>query len=243
MLEQDKYTERAITNQCDAEIQHPATFYRLQSVNYRGCCLDTGRFYTEFIADYLINNLDTFKNGFRLNRREPSYYIPSHQGQYDETSNRTEEHTAIKMYRYCKEGHEYPAIGRILDYQIPLKNKRIDPVGKIDLIAYNPNDNTLRLLELKRQDTQETMLRCVLEAYTYLRTVDVGKLINDFNTGAGMNLPPDAHIHACPLVYENSLPHREYLDLEHRPQLRRLMKQLASVPIIYREMADGYEIL
>lgn len=149
----------------------------------------------------------------------------------------------LRHASYCKDGQEYRTIGRILNYQIPLKNKRTDPVGKIDLIAYNHNDNTSRLLELKRQDTQETMLRCVLEAYTYLRSVDVGKLIHDFNTGAGQNIPPDAHILACPLVYENSLPHREYLDLEHRPHLRQLMKHLDSVPVIYRETADGHEIL
>ena len=69
-------------------------------------------------------------------------------------------------------------VGRVIDYQTPLKNRRSDKAGKIDLLSYD--GISVRILELKEPDSDETMLRCVLEGYTYMKTVDGKRLINDF---------------------------------------------------------------
>lgn len=78
------------------------------------------------------------------------------------------------------QGKVFDVIGKIIDYQTPLKDIQTDKAGKIDLLAYNENEKTLRILELKKLDSKETMLRCVLEAYTYLKIVDKAKLLKDF---------------------------------------------------------------
>ena len=103
-------------------------------------------------------------------RRTLSYRTYTHDGVYSLTSNREEEITAMKMFNFCKSGGCYEKIGEILDYQTPLKDRQRDKAGKIDLLAYD--GKILRMLELKKPHTGETMLRCVLEGYTYLRTAD-----------------------------------------------------------------------
>lgn len=138
----------------------------------------------------------------------------------------------MKMFNFCQTGEQYVKVGKILDYQVPLKNKQSDQAGKIDLLAYD--GSILRVLELKKPDTQETMLRCVLEGYTYLRTVDTVKLTADFDILA------DTPVKASPFVFENSLPHQEYLD--ERPNLKKLMELLDSEPFFIREVSGGYEV-
>lgn len=126
-----------------------------------------------------------------------------------------------------------------MDYQTPLKNKSSDQAGKIDLLAYD--GSVLRILELKKPDTPETMLRCVLEGYTYLRTVDTAKLIDDFNEGiSGLTIQKNTPVEASPFVFENSLPYKEYFS--KRLSLIKLMKQLDSHPFFIREVSGGYEV-
>ena len=234
-----QYKEKTILKKCEEAMQTPALFYTRRLVNYQGICPDAKAPYTEIISGYLLEHLAEFTNGIPRIRREGSYYTPSHDGKFDPNSPRMEEITAMKLFNHCKYGDRYAKIGTILDYQTPLKNKRSDVAGKIDLLAYD--GSVLRILELKKPDTPETMLRCVLEGYTYLRTVDTAKLIQDFKKKDGVNIPDETPVKASPLVFEGSLPHREYL--EDRQNLKKLMHLLDSEPFFVREVSGGYEIL
>ena len=71
------------------------------------------------------------------------------------------------------------------------------------------------------------MLRCVLEGYTYLETVNKEKLLDNFS------LPADTLVVACPFVFVDSVPYNDMQD--DRPQLRRLMTMLNSSPYYIRE--------
>ena len=96
--------------------------------------------------------------------RESSYKVKTHDGKIkDENSNREEEKIAMKLFDASQDkGRIFDKIGKIIDYQTPLKNVQKDDVGKIDLLAYNEKEKTLKILELKKPDSKETMLRCVL---------------------------------------------------------------------------------
>jgi hypothetical protein len=90
-------------------------------------------------------------------------------------------------------------------YQLPLKNVQTDKAtGKIDLMTYNGKN--LYLLELKKPDSRETMLRCVLEAYTYSKIIDQKKLLADFD------LPDTTKIVPCPLVFKGGEQNKELND-------------------------------
>ncbi len=99
------------------------------------------------------------------------------------TSGRDEEHIAMQM-----KGKDYDFIGTVWDYQTPLKSKRSDEAGKIDLLAIT--GRVLRIIELKNPSSDESLLRCVLEAYTYFRKIHKQHLTEDFKlTGGAIVIP------------------------------------------------------
>lgn len=238
-----QYNEKTIIDKCEEAMKNPALFYKQGLVNYKGICSDTNIPYTEVIADYLMEHFEEFKRGILKIQRKNSYCTGTHESRYDLTSNRTEELTAMKLFNYCKAGRKYEKIGTILDYQIPLKDKQSDVAGKIDLLAYD--GRVLHILELKKpgiKSNQETMLRCVLEGYTYLRIIDTVKLISDFNEKEGVNIPLDTPVKASPLTFKDSLPYREWKEIDRRPKLKALMELLDSEPFFIREVSKNYEI-
>ncbi len=215
------YTRNDILEQCKTAFQNKSTFYKQSFINYRGKTEDTDEFFTEVIAEFLCRHISEFTNGITTITRESSYKTPGHDGIIkDLDSGREEEIIAMKMY-----DKNYDFIGKMIDYQTPLKNKRTDEAGKIDLLAYD--GATLRILELKKPDSTETMLRCVLEGYTYLKTANIAKLLDNFK------LPSDTIVKACPFVFKNGEQHSEMR--EQRPHLKRLMDLLDSKPYYISE--------
>ena len=214
------YTRRNIIDKCEKTFENIKTFYKQPFINYSGKTTDTNEYYTEIVAEFLIDNLDEYKNGIPKITRENSYRTPSHNGDFDTNTPREEEKIAMEMFNQSKSGMGYDFIGEIIDYQTPLKNRRSDIAGKIDLLSY---DGTyLRVLELKKPDSDESMLRCVLEGYTYLKTVDIVKLLEDFG------LPADTKVVACPFVFKDGEQYQEMQ--EKRANLFRLMEMLDSKP-------------
>ena len=205
-------------------------FYKKEFVNYLGVTSDTKEYYTEIIAEWLLDNFYLFDT-IKMISRESSYNVKTHDGKIkDEKSNRKEEKIAMELFNISqKEGKKFYIIGKILDYQTPLKNKQGDEAGKIDLLAYNKDSDTgiLRILELKKADSDETMLRCVLEAYTYLKIADKAKLLKDFG------LPEDTIVKACPFVFFEGEQYKEMQ--EDRKYLKELMKKLDVDPIYLKE--------
>ena len=210
------YTREQIIAKCKKAFKDKKTFYKQTFINYRGKTEDTDEYFTEVIAEFLCNHISEFIDGIDTITREETYKTKGHDGVIkDSDSGRDEEIIAMKMY-----DKTYDFVGKMIDYQTPLKNKRSDEAGKIDLLAYD--GTTLRILELKKPESDETMLRCVLEGYTYWNTVDKPKLLSDFN------LPADTIIKACPFVFKDEEQHNEMKEV--RPHLKRLMELLDSKP-------------
>ena len=97
---------------------------------------------------------------------------------------------------------------------------------------HNKDSNTgiLRILELKKANSDETMLRCVLEAYTYLKIVDKTKLLKDFG------LPEKTIVKVCPFVFFEGEQYKEMQ--EGREHLEELITKL-DVEIIYLKEEKG----
>ena len=206
------YTKKTIINKVTATGK---PLYQRGCVNNIGQTTDTGEYYTEVIAQYILDNLAAFKGGIHKVTRCGSYKVVEHKWyDYDpkvDTIIRKEEHFARSLYG------ETIGVLSFLDYQVPLKNANDDEnkgLGKIDLFAFD--GRSLVILELKRSDSLETLLRCVLESYTYLNTVDKDKLATDFGYKKGTPL------RAAALVFEDSLPYKE----RERPLVRKLMETL-----------------
>ncbi|MBR5156377.1 MAG: hypothetical protein IKW59_01255 [Clostridia bacterium] len=227
-----QYTRQDIINKCTQALKNVKIFYQQPFINYGGKTTDTNEYYTEVIAEFLIDNLDEYINGIPKITRESSYKTLTHTGEYDETTPREEEKIAMEMFNQSKDGTPYNLIGNIIDYQTPLKNKRTDIAGKIDLLSYD--GNCLRVLELKKPFSDETMLRCVLEGYTYLKTVDTAKLLDNFE------LPANTKVVACPFVFKYGKQYQEML--EKRPHLYKLMEMLEIKPYYIKEQDNLYYV-
>ena len=215
---------KELAEKCSDALNTIELFYREPYVNYS--MKIRGIPYTECVAGFVLQHLDSFKR-IPMITREKSY-DSKHTGLYDPNSPRIEELDAMKMFNQCRNNPD-PTIGdagHVIDYQVPLKNKRSDNAGKIDLLT--ETDDTVYVLELKKEESKETLLRCVLEGYTYLKTVNKEKLFRDY----GIN--PHKPLKTAPLIYENSRPGEEYLDMinGNRPKLNELMRKLDVAPFL-----------
>lgn len=117
-------------------------------------------------------------------------------------TNRKEEILA-KLLFYQR---EVAGLGHIFDCQTPLKTTQNDSYGKIDLLGYNKDDKCYSIIELKYRPSgsKETLLRCVLEAYTYYKLLDL-KQIKSSVSHAGIKvlkeeLPKYKHTDKAELV-------------------------------------------
>ena len=229
-----KYSKEEIIKKLEESKSEMGQFYSENFLNYISETSDKEGDYTEIIAGWLLDNIELF-NEIKLITREKSYKVKTHDGIIkNEESKREEEKIAMKLFDSSKNREKvFDIIGKIIDYQTPLKNVRGDKVGKIDLLAYNENEKTLRILELKRPDSKETMLRCVLEAYTYLKVVDKDKLLKDFG------LLENTVIKACPFVFYGKEQYKEMQ--QDRKHLKELMKNLDVEPIYLKGEGEEYK--
>ena len=116
------YTKKEIIARCEEKLKDVKNFYKNDFVNYRGKTMDTGELYTEIIAKFVCDNIESFYK-IPMITRKTSYKTETHKGEYNEDSNRVEEIMAMKLFNKCKNGFSFDGIGRIIDYQTPLKNK------------------------------------------------------------------------------------------------------------------------
>ena len=214
-----EYTREEIIKKLQDSSKDMSTLYTQTFINYTGKTTDTKEKYTEVIAEWLIKNFNLFDNIKKITRQS-SYKVDTHDGKHNnQNSNRLEEIMAIEIFNQ----KSLNILGKVLDYQTPLKNERDDKAGKIDIVSYNKDIKTVYLLELKKEDNEETMLRCVLEIFTYYKTLDKDKFLEDFN------LPKDTKIKASPLVFFNGSQYKEMVDGNNK-FLKQLMDKLDIEP-------------
>lgn len=153
-------------------------FYKSAVVNYKGKVTGSKDLYSEVIAETLIND-NFIKDWLNLIPVRPEHFKINHPNTDENVdalkiTNRKEEILAKLLFYQ----HEVAGLGYIFDYQTPLKKTRNDSYGKIDLLGYNTDDKCYSVIELKYRPSgsEETLLRCVLEAYTYYRLLDIKQI-------------------------------------------------------------------
>ena len=160
-----------------------ANFYKVPIINYKGHVTDKSKVnntrYSEVIADTLVSK-GYIKTWLELQPLRPNHFDTGHNHSENvdmnklQISNRKEEILA-KLLFYQREVKD---LGYIFDYQTPLKKVRSNSYGKIDLLGYNSKDKCYSIIELKYRPSgsDETILRCVLEAYTYYKLFDLNQI-------------------------------------------------------------------
>ena len=172
-----------------------ANFYKAPIINYKGYVTGKSKVnntrYSEVIADTLVSK-GYIKTWLELEPLRPNHFDTGHNHSESvdinklQISNRKEEILA-KLLFYQREVKD---LGYIFDYQTPLKETRNDSYGKIDLLGYNNADECYSVIELKYRPSgsDETLLRCILEAYTYYKLLDLNQIKSDVGHGGIKNL-------------------------------------------------------
>lgn len=86
-------------------------------------------------------------------------------------TNRHEEHLAVALFSRFGASTEGLNVGgdariRLLDYQVPLKARDSDSLGKVDLLGVD-HDSSLCVVELKSGTSNEALLRGLIEGLSY----------------------------------------------------------------------------
>ena len=152
-------------------LKTPATIYRQPEIKY------TTPLYEKYTASHITKTV--FTNITMITRRTTYATLNHKKGRAEPISNRTEEILAIKLF------NKHP---RIIDYQIPLSDKKKDRAGKIDFLYVDKEKHTLVLCELKASNSKESPLKAIYEIYTYYNIVDRTKLLADYNTKYNLDL-------------------------------------------------------
>ena len=177
-------------NSNDEVKRFAANFYKAPIVNYKGYVKgaiqeDKNR-YSEVISSTLLSKklLKTWKE---LTPVRPNHFDTKHTHSESvdmkqlQGTNRKEEILAKLLFYQCK----VDGLGYIFDYQTPLKRTKNDSYGKIDLLGFNQDDKCYSVIELKYRPSgsEETLLRCILEAYTYYKLLDLKQIKSDVGHG------------------------------------------------------------
>ena len=123
--------------------------------------------------------------GIKTIQRKSSYKY-AHAKTAQNESNRGEELFVLDIFENKDKDYVKAVFGDLIDYQVPLKNKRTDNgAGKIDFIF--EKDGALYLAEVKANYSTESALKAIVEVQTYYQIVDKEKLLSDF--GKAPNTP------------------------------------------------------
>lgn len=187
--------------------------------------------YTEIIARLLLQdvNFKLFSRSLLSHKKEMSfqegkgYYNANHAiltpEAFPKNPRREEEWIAKKLM-----GRTFRQFGKVFDYQVPLTrdSSNESKSGKIDLVSRK--GNKIYLLELKRPGSTETLLRCILESYTYSQLINTQKFVADY----GLGNAKDFTFIPSPLFFTDSQQHLEWQEMRNgnRPALDELSKNL-----------------
>lgn len=179
-------------------------------------------------------NIPRFFRGEDDKRRSYNM-IKSHSASHKTKGKPTDERQlAIKMLKSNRLLRPSP-IGTIIDREVPLYDHKYQQTAEIDLISYDEATNRLYLLELKRPNSKETLLRCILEIFTYFKTIgDKAKFLRDFTNESSPNhyikgINSKTKFVLCPMIFNDAgRPMRDFKTIDSRYYLKKLISLISK---------------
>ena len=197
--------------------------------------------YSNVISEYLINIniIEQYKNNKNIISRHDyykNYLMPNHKPlSEDEINTLSEQERKEEWEARSFLNNNFLYLGKIIDYQTPIKGVKTDTAGKIDILAYN-KEGYITLIEYKRQDNPENLVRAILEICTYFYQIDKKQLIEEIlekNTEYKIDKEPKK----CVLLYKDSILHKQY-----KESVYKLAKILEVEVYVLQKINDGYLI-
>jgi hypothetical protein len=151
--------------------------------------------------------------------RQGGFRVAAHRGQ-------AKLRTGIAQFtekRFCRalfNAGLVSGLGQVIDYEVPLKATEDAPHGDIDLLC--TEGVSILLVEAKKSSSNESIVKAILEAFTYSSLVASvrGTFLNDFG------LPQDTPMVPVVLTFLNSTSGRQISKIEGYPRVRNLVSEL-----------------
>lgn len=228
------YSSKRIKDELELQSRGWSFLYKHPAILRKGkTAEDTPSKMTEVCAGWIVEHFVEFALGIKqYDRREREgafpnrpYRTKSHQGEKrDDSDDRSrEKNIAYELFKLKRARNRVWDIGDIVDYEVPLKDKQDNRIGNIDLVSRN--GDTIYILEMKRPESAETLLRCILEVYTYFRSIkSVEKFKRSF-CDDGEDLQK-INIVIAPLIFRNSNRHAspyKNIDKDDHKEIVRLI--------------------
>ena len=227
------YKEADVRKEVQAKLQENLnSFYGVGILNYEGTTVDTEKNLSEVIADELIRNYDQVsKIGKDALIRRTKSFNRNHKGvatvkariQRFGCLEYNEKLLAIALYN-SKKGY---CLGEIFDYEVPIKEKQTEKYGRIDLVATDTINQSVKLIELKikpKNKNGETLLRALLEVYTYYKLISdsFDKFVEDYK------LSPKEYRRFQPVILTEkyALSGRTLLSIKEFPRIHALIAKM-----------------
>jgi len=100
--------------------------------------------------------------------------------------------------------------GQVVTCEVPVNARRGQNKGRIDLVSVSSDRETIYLLELKKWGSNEPLIRCLIEVYTYFRSMSEEARRRFCKEFVGKDT---ARIVLCPLIFDDSQAASELKEL------------------------------
>lgn len=202
--------------------------------NYTGVLKDDNKMlYIEYVSKLAIDDFDILEKIGQndLEYRSSKPFNMNHNG-ISNVKNRMEKYGKItfngKSFAVALFNLQSDFIfGKIIDYELPLKEKISSRIGEIDLVSISGNE--IMVIELKIGQSEfnkitETLLRAIMEAFTFSKILNTRKLkfLMDFDLSNQKALRPAI------LTLQNSIcaKHMKMLQKGQLPYLKNLIEKI-----------------
>jgi len=177
--------------------------------------------YADDIADIIVNNFHLI-NIVKKNLRQNNFKIDGHCGQAQLSTpiaQFTEKRFLRALFNFTNE-QPIEFLGFVIDYETPLKASKGANHGNIDLLAQN--NNNLFIIEAKKHNSSESILKAILEAYVYSKLVNSVKerFYSDFRFSSDLILTPTI------LTFKSATSGEQLLSINDYPNIKRLLNIL-----------------
>ena len=247
MAKERKHYEKEIIDECVSSLNDISNFYTKDFINYRGKTCDTKKPFMELVIKFINDHIDQFENNISTITRNKSYNC-NHKVKY--VDNDSEKILAKNLHYFSKHDNQiYSYIGKIIDYETPLKNELYSKSteGQIDLLSFSQETNKLHLIEFKKDTNNETLLRCILEIYTYYKILDKEKILIDFKddlkgSSANIKIAPTVLVFKNGRQYEDFECGKESKNKTGKSELLELMNKLKIELYFIEKIDESYKV-
>jgi hypothetical protein len=173
--------------------------------------------YSEPVAEWITSSLDRITLNTKGLRE--AFRTDDHRGQI-KLNTSISQITEKRIVRALFNASVLPSMGTVIDYEIPLKQRRGAPHGDIDLLC--TSGAATCCVEAKRPNSSESLLKAVLQAFTYSMLVWSRRetFFKDFD------LPKKGVLYPAVLTFPTAASGRQLERLADYPKTRALISAL-----------------